>query len=229
LIPLNITRAHVLQAIAEQGDKAIPKQRKSRKFYLDYNGKQYAPKYLISIANLFANGKELEHSKFAGGRESNDFLKGLGFAIKPFNLEFEEDSKINTNPLTQEEIESHAPTLPNERSKVITMGLTTNSERTSKLIEIIMDWYYGKESKRDGLMSGAVISDAVPPEGMLRGSYEHIMWLTLTLSINYQRNAASLWNSAKLTWKDDYTRWVFLPSELQNKTYENLVICVGKI
>jgi len=115
-------------------------------------------------------------------------------------------------------MESSAPYLPAERSKVSRMGLTSKAERTSKVIEILMDWYYGKESNRDGLMSGAVISDGVPLEGMLRGSYEHIMWITLTLSINYQRNAASLWNSAKLTWKDDYTRWVFLPSELQNKT-----------
>ena len=42
------------------------------------------------------------------------------------------------------------------------------------------------------------------------------------------RNAASLWNSAKLTWKDESTRWVFLPNELRHKTYENLIIALGK-
>ena len=156
MIPLNITREHVLQAIADQGDKAIPKQRKSRKFYLDYNGKQYAPKYIISIANIFANGKELGHSKFGGGQESNDFLKALGFAIKPLILKFEEDSTIKSSLLTQEEIESHTPSFPNEKSKVLRMGLTTNSERTSRVIEILMDWYYGKESKRDGHMEDSL-------------------------------------------------------------------------
>ena len=72
------------------------------------------------------------------------------------------------------------------------MGLTSNPERTCKVIEILMDWYYGDKGNRDGLRSGADITDAGPPEGMQRGSYELIMWLTLTLSINYQQVAACL-------------------------------------
>ena len=42
------------------------------------------------------------------------------------------------------------------------MGLTSNPERTSKVIEILMDWYSGKDGKREGLMSGvgSDISDA---------------------------------------------------------------------
>lgn len=91
-----------------------------------------------------------------------------------------------------------------------------------------MDWYYGKKGHRDGLMAGSEISDAEPPKGMQIGSYEHIMWLTLTLSINYQRVAASLWNSSRLTWEDESTRWVFLPKELRKETKEKLIIALGK-
>lgn len=108
------------------------------------------------------------------------------------------------------------------------MGLTTNPERTSKIIQILMDWYYGNEGKRDGLMSGAVMPESAPPEGMRRGSYEHIMWLTLTVAIDYQRDAASLWNSAKLTWENESTRWVFLPNESRNRTYQDLVIALAR-
>jgi hypothetical protein len=52
--------------------------------------------------------------------------------------------------------------------------------------------------------------------------------VALTLSINYQRVATSLWTSARLTWEDESIRWVFLPEELRKKTKENLIIALGK-
>lgn len=105
------------------------------------------------------------------------------------------------------------------------MVLTSNPERTSKVIEILMDWC---NVKRDGLMEGTEVPGVAPPEGMQEGSYEHIMWLTLTVSIDYQRNADSLWDSAKMTWKDESTHWVFFPKELKNKTFPNLVTALAK-
>ncbi|MHA1918482.1 MAG: hypothetical protein ACTSWX_01955, partial [Promethearchaeota archaeon] len=41
----------------------------------------YPPKYVISLANKFVNGKELSPSLFNGGKESNDYLSKLGFRI----------------------------------------------------------------------------------------------------------------------------------------------------
>lgn len=46
-----------------------------------FNSKRYPPKYLISIANKYANGEELHPSDFSGGRESNSYLSELGFEI----------------------------------------------------------------------------------------------------------------------------------------------------
>ena len=81
MIPKNIKREHILKAIGEIGIKGIPSGRKSKKFSLVFNGKQYPPKYTLSLANIYANGKELNLYDFRGGKESNYFLKNLGFVI----------------------------------------------------------------------------------------------------------------------------------------------------
>ena len=60
MIPTNITREHVIKALEEIDASAIPPGRASTKFALVLNGKRYPPKYVLSLANRFANGKELK-------------------------------------------------------------------------------------------------------------------------------------------------------------------------
>lgn len=81
MIPKNINREHIIKAIEEIEKVGIPDDRISKKFLLEYNGKYYPPKYTISLANKYANGKELDPQEFSGGTETNDFLKDLGFNI----------------------------------------------------------------------------------------------------------------------------------------------------
>ncbi len=80
-IPKNITRAHVLKALQEIDKKGIPPSRMSRDYVLVHNGKFYPPKYVISLANKYANGYELPPDKFSGGAQTNNFLKKLGFTV----------------------------------------------------------------------------------------------------------------------------------------------------
>lgn len=81
MIPKSIKREHIIKAIEEIEKNGVPKRRKSRKFFLEFNGRHYPPKYVISLANKYANGKELDPTKFGGGKETNNFLKNLGFNI----------------------------------------------------------------------------------------------------------------------------------------------------
>jgi len=81
MIPKNINRVHVLNAIRKIDRDGVPKSRKSRKFQLFYNGKYYPAKYVVSLANKYANGRELDPSEFSGGQEVNNFLRKLGFEI----------------------------------------------------------------------------------------------------------------------------------------------------
>ena len=81
MIPNNIKQENIIKAIEEIEKVGIPKFRGSKKFFLEYNGKYYPPKYILSLANKYANGKELDSYKFGGGTETNNFLKNLGFNI----------------------------------------------------------------------------------------------------------------------------------------------------
>ena len=80
MIPANISFEHVLRALEEIDRNGIPKRRRATRYYLRYRGKRYPPKYVISLANKYANGLELNPADFSGGTESNDFLKRLGFS-----------------------------------------------------------------------------------------------------------------------------------------------------
>jgi 5-methylcytosine-specific restriction protein A len=81
VIPDNITYAHIVQAIDEINNDGIPPDRHSTKWSVTYDDNLYPPKYLISLANKYANGEEWEPSEFSGGEEANDFLQSLGFKI----------------------------------------------------------------------------------------------------------------------------------------------------
>jgi len=81
MIQSNIEKRHVIDAMRKIDSEGFPSGRISKKFLLEFKGKQYPPKYVISLANKFANGEELNPSTFNGGQETNNFLKGLGFDI----------------------------------------------------------------------------------------------------------------------------------------------------
>jgi len=81
MIPINIKREHILKAIQEIDRKGVPTGREGRIFSLFYKGKNYPAKYIISLANRYANGEDLKSSRFNGGKETNRFLTALDFKI----------------------------------------------------------------------------------------------------------------------------------------------------
>jgi 5-methylcytosine-specific restriction enzyme A len=83
MIPNQITKSHIIQAIEEIKKNDIPQRRESTKFDLLYEGKAYPPKYVISLACKYATGEELSRDDFSGGDESNRFLKKHLFDVVP--------------------------------------------------------------------------------------------------------------------------------------------------
>lgn len=81
MIPKNIKAEQVLKAIEEIKRDGTPKGRSSNKFLLEFDGEYYPPKYILSLASKYASGIELKSSQFGGGKETNDFLRALGFDI----------------------------------------------------------------------------------------------------------------------------------------------------
>lgn len=81
MIPKNIRRNHILSAVQEIDRDGVPDRRQSRKYQLEVAGRFYPPKYVVALANKYANGEYLKSSRFNGGAETNGFLRGLGFTI----------------------------------------------------------------------------------------------------------------------------------------------------
>lgn len=81
MIPQNITRKHILQALSEIDRQGVPAGRSAKKYGLEHDGRLYPPKLVISLAALHAQGAELIPSTFSGGQESNEFLRRRGFRI----------------------------------------------------------------------------------------------------------------------------------------------------
>ncbi len=143
MIPKNINQEHIFKAIEESKKIGIPVRRSSKKFFLKYNGKCFPPKYIISLANKYANGKELDPKEFSGGLETNNFLKNLGFhivkdrSIIPINETLKTNSRKNFS-------KSHH----NERCPEC-------KETVKKLLEKI----YGKVEQNYNLEAGTLPDD----------------------------------------------------------------------
>lgn len=82
MIPKNIKNIHIEMAIEEINLQGVPPKRESKSYLVMYKGQAYPPKYLIAIANKYANGELLDAETFSGGQESNQFLINLGYEIQ---------------------------------------------------------------------------------------------------------------------------------------------------
>lgn len=80
-IPKNITKDHIIEALKRIDGEGVPEKREVTKFSLVYEGKHYPPKYVISTANIYANGELYDPTLFSGGEETNRFFRSLGLTI----------------------------------------------------------------------------------------------------------------------------------------------------
>jgi len=60
-------------------------------------------------------------------------------------------------------------------------------------------------------------------KNVTRGSLEHVISVTLTVAINYQRDASALWESSMRTLEDEKTRYLFDPRALHETPPERIV------
>jgi hypothetical protein len=80
-IPKNITRAHILKALLEiEKMPTIPARRNSKRYFLVHSQKRYPPKLVISIANKYANGEELDpNPSIFNTYQAQDYLRSQNF------------------------------------------------------------------------------------------------------------------------------------------------------
>jgi len=81
-IPLNITVKNIHSAITKIDVDGIPGNRKSLKYFLRFKNKLYPPKYVISLANYYANGELLNaDAKVFNSYQAQNYLESLEFEV----------------------------------------------------------------------------------------------------------------------------------------------------
>jgi len=86
-----------------------------------------------------------------------------------------------------------------------------DNQQGRKVAEILYNSFnttgiFGK-SKKD-------LPENIIPKGIEKGSVEHILFLTLTVYIDYMRDADEYWHSARKTYEDPNTNYLFVPKEV---------------
>lgn len=80
MIPKGFQRNHFLQAVKEIKGKGVPPNRQSHRYDLILNGEKYPPKYVISLAYKFLNGKEFPSHDF-NAVEAKDYFIRRGYTV----------------------------------------------------------------------------------------------------------------------------------------------------
>ena len=81
MIPRQLERAHIAEAIGRILRDGVPRQRRSRGHCMVAEGVHLPPKYVVSVAHEVATGEPLPWNRFHGGRMSNAFVEQRGFEV----------------------------------------------------------------------------------------------------------------------------------------------------
>ena len=74
-----------------------------------------------------------------------------------------------------------------------------------------------------GILGRTDMPEDIVPKGMTRGSLEHVIFVTLTVAIDYQRDGPALWESSRRSFEDEKTRYLFDPRALHETPLERIV------
>lgn len=77
------------------------------------------------------------------------------------------------------------------------------------------------EMHKNELLGGEVMPEDANPH-LNKASTENYLYFTLPMSLNYQRNSYTLWQSAEQTYNDKETKFVFNPKECINRSFEEI-------
>jgi hypothetical protein len=79
-------------------------------------------------------------------------------------------------------------------------------------LQLVLDAY------KEGRLSAETMPEDSRPK-LEFDSFENLHYFTLPMSLNYQRNSYSLWNSAKKAFEDKQTNYLFFPEQVVKKSF----------
>ena len=80
---------------------------------------------------------------------------------------------------------------------------------------------------QNGNLGGEVMPEDSNPN-LEKSSKENYLYFSLPMALNYQRNSYTLWESAKKTYNDKETKFVFNPHEVLKHTFEEVQYALTK-
>lgn len=80
---------------------------------------------------------------------------------------------------------------------------------------------------KKGELGGEVMPEDCNPH-LNKECRENYLYFTLPMALNYQRNSYKLWEGAKLTYEDKNTNFVFDPSEVIKRTFDEVQYALTK-
>ncbi|MCD6208142.1 MAG: hypothetical protein J7J06_09175 [Methanosarcinales archaeon] len=98
------------------------------------------------------------------------------------------------------------------------MSIIIDGERGKKVAELLYTSF-----STNGIHGRTDMPEDITPNGVVRGSLDHILFITLTVSIDYQRDAPSLWASSRKTFDDPETRYLFDPKLLYETPSDKII------
>ncbi|BDC36060.1 MAG: hypothetical protein EF806_03135 [Candidatus Methanoliparum thermophilum] len=98
------------------------------------------------------------------------------------------------------------------------MSIVIDNQRGKKVAELLYNSF-----STMGIHGRTDMPEDITPNSVVRGSLDHILFITLTVSIDYQRDALSLWESSRKTFDNPETRYLFDPKLLHETPFRKIV------
>lgn len=73
-----------------------------------------------------------------------------------------------------------------------------------------------------GIFGVVSMPESEPPVGVERGTREHALFITLTVALDYLRDAAALWSAARQAFEGETTRWLFDTARVARSSAEDV-------
>jgi hypothetical protein len=98
------------------------------------------------------------------------------------------------------------------------MKLDKDVPRGKELAKLLYDSF-----SHGGIHGNTVMPEDILPPGVKRGSLEHLLFITLTVAIDYQRDATALWEAARKSYSDGETSYLFKPQAVHETNSKKII------
>lgn len=218
---------HISQACRRAIQEGVPTRRLARSTFVPFRGHRLPAKYILGLAYRLATGRKLSPDDYHGGEATARVLRRLGVSVI-HQWQKSRHFAERALPATKKSSDEAARTASKDQRTSSVAGHTRPNIRALRADpargrEVGRILYKAFMTPGVGIFGKTEMPEDAPPRGVTRGSLEHILVITLTVAIDYQRDAHELWRVARETHEDPATRFVFDPTLVVRKSRASLM------